>query len=128
MSRVARLLLALASATAALGAGAAVAATSHPPARLLVYSQEWSLWPSRKAIPHGRVVVQLWNRGQDGHNLNIRRLDAHGHMVGHAQTVAVTISGAISQASWRLTPGRYELFCSMPGHLAHGMHTILLVR
>jgi hypothetical protein len=38
------------------------------------------------------------------------------------------LSGAISQATWHLAPGSYELFCSMPGHLAHGMHTILRVR
>jgi plastocyanin len=103
-------------------------AGAHAPARMLVYAQEWSLWPSRHTVPHGRVIVQLWNRGQDGHDLHIRRLDRRGHMVGRSQTVALTLSGAISQASWHLAPGRYELFCSMPGHRALGMHTILLVR
>src|SRR5439155_171105 len=42
-------------------------AASKPPARMLVYAQEWSLWPSRSAVPVGHVVVQLWNRGEDAH-------------------------------------------------------------
>jgi hypothetical protein len=112
---------------AAVSAAGAMARGSHPASRMLVYAQEWSLWSSRHALPHGRVIVQLWNRGQDSHDLHIRRLGRHGHMVGDAQTVAVTISGAIRQATWRLTPGRYELFCSMPGHLAMGMHTVVIV-
>jgi len=48
-------------------------------------------------------------------------------MAGRPQGLAVTESGAIGEVSWRLGPGRYELYCSMPGHLQHGMHTRLLV-
>jgi len=120
----------IASAPTGAGAVAAAAAlgSSKPPARMLVYAQEWSLWPSRHAIPRGKVIVQLWNRGQDGHDLRIRAVDRRGHMTGRTQAVALTLSGAISEATWHLQPGRYELFCSMPGHLARGMHTILLVR
>ena len=40
---------------------------------------------------------------------------------------AVTESGARGQATWRLTPGRYELYCSLPGHFQRGMHTIVVV-
>jgi len=95
---------------------------------MLVYAQEWSLWPSRATLPHGPVVVQLWNRGQDAHDLRIRRINRRGRMFGHVQGVAVTQSGALSHASWTLAPGRYELYCSMPGHLALGMHTLITVR
>ncbi len=75
----------------------------------------------------GPVIVQLWNRGQDAHDLRIRRLH-RGRMTGHAQGVAITTSGTVSQAGWRLAPGTYELYCSMPGHLRRGMHTRLVVR
>jgi hypothetical protein len=101
---------------------------SHPPARMLVYAQEWSLWPSRAALAAGAVIVQLWNRGQDAHDLRIRRLGRGGGMTGPAQGIAVTQSGRLRQASWRLRRGRYELYCSMPSHLARGMHTLLVVR
>jgi len=128
----ARTLIALLACTTCLAAPAAVSgsasASSRPPARMLVYAQEWSLWPSRSSLPAGRVIVQLWNRGQDAHDPRIRRLDRHGRMVGGAQGVAVTQSGSLSQASWRLVPGLYELYCSMPGHLKLGMHARLRVR
>jgi plastocyanin len=124
-----------AAAAAAIVSGAGASAARPPsgggsaksPARLLVYAQEWSLWPSRPAIASGKVIVQLWNRGQDAHDLRIRRL-SHGAMVGRTQGDAVTQSGKVSQASWRLSPGTYELYCSMPNHLKRGMHTRITVR
>jgi hypothetical protein len=122
-----RTLLVLAAAVAALLASGAASA-SRPPARMLVYAQEWSLYPSRSTVPAGRVVAQLWNRGEDAHDLRIRRLDRRGRMVGRAQGVRVTQSGQLRQASWRLKRGRYELYCSMPGHLKLGMHSRLVVR
>ena len=60
----------------------ATAGAAPAPAHLLVYAQEWSLWPSRTSVPAGKVIVQLWNRGQDAHDLRIRRLDARGQMIG----------------------------------------------
>jgi plastocyanin len=98
-----------------------------PPARLLVYAQEWSLWPSRSRLKPGRVIVQLWNRGQDAHDLRIRRLDRRGAMVGRTQSVGVTDSGQLRQATWHLSKGTYELYCSMPGHMELGMHARLTV-
>jgi hypothetical protein len=117
---------------AALLIAAVVAAAgwtnAKPPARMLVYAQEWSLYGSRASVPAGRVTVQLWNRGQDPHDLRIRRLSRSGRMVGAAQAVRKTGSGALSQAHWRLQAGRYELYCSLPGHLRRGMHAKLTVR
>jgi hypothetical protein len=125
-----RALIAALSATACVAVPAPIGAgaSTRPPSRMLVYAQEWSLWPSRTSLPAGRVIVQLWNRGQDAHDLRIRRLDRHGRMSGPAQRLGVTESGAIGEASWRVGPGRYELYCSMPRHLQHGMRTRLLVR
>jgi hypothetical protein len=106
--------------------GLAAAATAPAPAHLLVYAQEWSLWPSRTSVPAGKVIVQLWNRGQDAHDLRIRRLDARGQMIGPVLAgVRITLSGRVSQATWHLRAGRYELYCSMPGHLQMGMHARL---
>ena len=99
-----------------------------PPARMLVYAQEWTMYGSRTSVPAGRVIVQLWNRGQDAHDMRIRRLGAHGQMVGRAQAVRTTQSGAISDATWKLGKGRYELYCSLFLHLQRGMHTHLTVR
>jgi plastocyanin len=123
----------LASSLCALAAvlptgGVALAARAPAPAHLLVCAQEWSLWPSRTSVPAGTVIVELWNRGQDAHDLRIRRLSARGHMIGSVlDAVRITPSGHISQATWHLSSGRYELYCSMPGHLQMGMHARLTV-
>lgn len=97
------------------------------PARLLVYAQEWSMSPSRATLPAGRVVVQLWNRGMDPHDLRARRL-VGGQMVGHTFAVRLTLPGRVSTATWTLGPGRYQLYCSLPGHMKAGMHVQITVR
>ena len=100
----------------------------HAPANLMIDAQEWSLWPSRGTVPAGTVLVQLWNRGQDMHDAWIRRLNTAGQMVGPVLgRVKVTMPGHLSEATWRLKAGRYELFCSMPGHMMLGMHAKLTV-
>lgn len=124
-------MLGAAVAAAALGgsnAGASASAEKRPaeasqPAHLLVYAQEWSLWPSRGSVPAGTVSVELWNRGQDAHDLRIRRLGASGKMVGAVLgAVRYTLPGQVHEAAWRLRlPGQYELYCSLPGHAALGM-------
>jgi hypothetical protein len=98
------------------------------PSRMLVYAQEWSLWPSRSSVPAGKVTVQLWNRGMDAHDLRIRRLNETGAMIGSVQDVAVTQSGQLHQSTWRLGAATYELYCSMPGHAARGMRVRIRVR
>ena len=112
----------------ASGTASATAAKTHATANLMIDAQEWSLWPSRSTVPAGTVLVQFWNRGQDMHDAWIQRLNASGQMVGPVLgRVKVTMPGQISHATWHLRPGRYELFCSMPGHMALGMHAKLTV-
>jgi uncharacterized cupredoxin-like copper-binding protein len=129
-----RRLICLVSVLCAGGVGATVAvapaSAAHKPypARLLVYAQEWSLQPSRASLPAGPVVVQLWNRGQDAHDLRVQRTAASGAMVGPIQSVRITLPGKVSSARWTLAPGRYVLFCSLPGHMAAGMHVNITVR
>ena len=117
-------------------AGAATAAVRHAaaakrhrePVHLMIEAQEWSLWPSRSSVPAGTVLVELWNRGQDMHDTWIRRLNSAGQMIGPVLgRVPVTRPGQISDATWHLRAGRYELFCSLPGHSDLGMHAKLTV-
>ena len=104
------------------------AAANRYPSDLLIYAQEWSLYPSRSKIPAGTIDVQLWNRGQDAHDAQVRRLDAKGQMIGKVLgRVSTTPSGAVHKAVWHLAAGRYELYCAMPGHLAMGMHSTITV-
>ncbi len=121
------LLVAAAGSTGSLPASGRATARRYP-ARLLVYAQEWSLWPSRTSLPAGKVIVQLANRGQDAHDLAIRAVNRRGAIKGAAQLLATVRSGALGQASWHLRPGRYMLYCTLPGHSRKGMHTVLIVQ
>jgi uncharacterized cupredoxin-like copper-binding protein len=119
----------VAGALAAVSVAAlALPAAARAPARMLVTAQEYSLTLSRGSIARGALTVQLYNRGQDAHDLNIRRLGARGQPLGSVQNLALTQSGALTQATWHLAPGRYELYCSLPGHEQRGMRAYLLVR
>ncbi len=115
--------------TAPVALGAVPAARHHRPvSNLLIDAQEFSLWPSRASVPAGTVLVELWNRGQDMHDAWIRRLGRGGKMVGPVLgRTPITLPGHISHATWHLRAGAYELYCSMPGHLALGMHAKLRV-
>jgi hypothetical protein len=106
----------------------ALPASACAPARMLVTAQEWSLTLSRASVPAGAVTVQLYDRGQDAHNLNIRRVGGHHRLTGKAQKVSLAQAGGLTQASWHLARGRYELYCSLPGHEKLGMRAFLTVR
>jgi plastocyanin len=110
------------------GATLALPAAARAPARMLVIAQEWSLTLSRGSVPAGALTVQLYDRGQDAHNLNIRRVGSRRRMVGRTQKLSLTQSGGLTQAAWRLAPGRYELYCSLPQHAKLGMRAFLTVR
>jgi hypothetical protein len=109
-------------------AGIAAGAQHRAPSNLLIDAQEWLLWPSRASVPAGTIHVELWNRGQDIHDTWIRRVNSQGKMIGPVLgKVKQTIPGAIGHATWHLRAGKYELFCSLPGHMKMGMHARLTV-
>jgi plastocyanin len=118
----------VAALTAVSAAALALPAAARAPARMLVIAKEYSFLLSRGSVPRGALSVQLYNRGQDAHNLNIVRLSAHGAQVGSTQSVALTQSGGLTTATWHLGPGRYLLYCSLPGHETRGMRAYLVVR
>ena len=94
---------------------------------LLVYATEWRLTLSRAGARAGIIDVELWNRGEDAHDVEVERIGADGQTGRVLAKVAVTQPGKITKAVWRLTAGRYELFCSLPGHREMGMTATFLV-
>jgi uncharacterized cupredoxin-like copper-binding protein len=63
--------------------------------------------------PAGAVTLNVVNGGAIEHNLAVRELGV--------STPNLTSRGADSIALGELTPGSYELFCSISGHAASGM-------
>jgi hypothetical protein len=99
--------------------------SSANPARLLVSGREYSLLLSRRAIERGPALIQFLNRGQDPHDLKLRRI---GGTSGYAATAPEIAPGGLVELDARLRPGRYRLWCSLPGHRKLGMRAILAVK
>jgi plastocyanin len=98
------------------------------PARLLVTATEFRFALSRGTLKAGPAVVQLADRGEDAHDLVLRRLNVRGREHGPRRTVAETQPGAVTTRSFTLAAGRYVLFCSLPGHRRLGMQARVTVR
>ena len=117
MIRGAAVALALAAAAApALGAASA-------PARLFVSAREWSLISSRQTLPAGAARIQLFNAGEDAHDLRLRRIGGTRTL-----TIGETTPGRVTELRAVLRPGKWKLWCSLPGHAKAGMRATLTVR
>jgi hypothetical protein len=106
----------------------AVAPPSGAPARMLVTADEWMLLSSRRSIPAGKLEIQLYNRGEDAHDLAARRVTRDGTRAGRTFRVRETRPGDLGEATWRLRSGKYSLWCTLPGHRAAGMRATLRAR
>ena len=95
---------------------------SRPPARVQVVAQEFRYSLSRTTVRAGRVIVELVNRGQDTHDLDLRRIG--GTRIFHFPDVQ---PGQVTDRQLRLVPGRYMLWCAVGDHRERGMHAVLRV-
>ncbi len=85
-------------------------------------AQEFRLTLSRVRVRAGAAVIELVNAGQDAHDLELRRLGG-----GRVVSWPTLQPGAHRDRDVRLRPGRYALWCGLPGHRALGMEAVLVV-
>ncbi|MFL5895288.1 MAG: hypothetical protein ACJ76Z_09250 [Thermoleophilaceae bacterium] len=106
-----------------VASGSKAHAATPAPARLFVSAKEWSLVMSRQSLRPGSARIQLYDAGEDAHDLRLRR-------VGGTRTLAIgeTQPGAVTELRTRLRPGKWKLWCSLPGHRKAGMVATLTVR
>jgi uncharacterized cupredoxin-like copper-binding protein len=45
----------------------------------------------------------------------------------YLRSVTLTQAGGLTKATWHLKPGRYEVYCSLPGHLRKGTRAFFTV-
>jgi hypothetical protein len=115
--------LAGASLAACLGVATSSApAADPPPARLQVGAYEFRYALSRLRIKSGRAIIQLVNYGEDDHNLRLRRVGS-----GYTHRVPRTPPGEMSELRAKLRAGKFDLWCSLPGHAEAGMRATLRV-
>jgi len=92
-----------------------------PPARLLVEATEFRFTLSRTTVKPGPAIVQLAIRGEDPHDLRLKR-------VGGTKTYAtpVVAPGDTYDLVFRnLQVGRYQIWCGVANHAALGMRGVL---
>ena len=118
------------AALAIVAAGLVAAPSASPaggepqfPTRLLVTADEWSLALSRTKIDPGDSIVELYNRGEDAHDVRIKRGGKSGYV-----SIPETGSEQGTRIETRFKAGkRYVLWCSLEGHRALGMEAELRV-
>ena len=124
MTRLRNLLAALGVAVALAAPAAALAVPKpdpDPPERLLVTAREFSLSLSRTKLEPGDAIVELYDFGEDPHDLRIQR-------VGGPTVFAIPeiLPGETGSVELRLRKrSRYRLWCSLPEHVERGMYASL---
>lgn len=91
--------------------------------RLSVKAAEYFYVLSRPSVRPGEVTIELNNRGEDPHNLNIIEEGAEGapFEIPETESLQRTV------ATFNLPAGKYRLWCSLPEHEERGMYTELVV-
>ena len=89
-----------------------------------VAAREFSLTLSRPLVGAGAVTVELRNRGEDPHNLVVSPEGTHTPLASFSEIDP----GTYERRSVTLTPGRYQLWCSLESHENLGMSTTLNVQ
>jgi hypothetical protein len=118
-------LAAVAVAAAALVAVPSAPAGDEPqfPSRLLITADEWNLALSRTKIAPGDSIVELYNRGEDAHDVRIKRSGRSNYV-----PIPETASEQSNRIQTRFKAGkRYVLWCSLEGHRELGMEAELRV-
>jgi len=94
----------------------------RPPARVQVVAEEFRYSLSRTKVKAGPVIVELVNRGQDTHDLDLRRIGGTGII-----RFPSVQPGQFVDRELRLRPGRYLLWCAIADHRERGMRAVLRV-
>ncbi|MCB0876053.1 MAG: hypothetical protein KDB46_07640 [Solirubrobacterales bacterium] len=114
--RSSRAAAAVVAALACLPGGAA-AASDATPSRLLVTAREYSLSLSRPKLRPGPSIVQLYNFGEDPHDLRIRKRGSDRVFeIGDVEPGETGSIGLKLRSS-----SRYRLWCAIPTHADLGM-------
>lgn len=82
------------------------------PHNLTVDEREWAITPSESVVAAGTVTMQIYDRGEDAHNLTVQgpvTSTGDGTILGQVWLK----SGGTKTLVVKLAPGTYKLYCSM---------------
>lgn len=86
---------------------------------------EFGFEPTRERfeLQAGSDTIELINRGEDAHDLNVESLETHANLL----TLSPTGAGGHARATAELAAGEYRLYCSLAEHAELGMERTLVV-
>ena len=90
---------------------------------LEVVLSEWSLGIETVEVDDGTLPIHVVNDGRARHDLTVVRTDS-GSKVDKTRLLG---PGETAELSLELSEGRYDLYCSVPGHRGAGMVASLIV-
>jgi uncharacterized cupredoxin-like copper-binding protein len=94
------------------------------PTRVLVRAEEYNLLVSQLKVNPGDAIVQLYNAGEDSHDLQIQRVGDGGQF-----SIGELPPGEVGEVALHLRrDSRYVMWCSLPNHRELGMEASLRVR
>jgi plastocyanin len=83
---------------------------------------------SRPTVRAGRLTVQLANKGEDPHTMDMQRVGPNGELEGPVLTELATEPGeAPHTATVEVQPGTYRMWCTIGHHAEHGMKAEITV-
>jgi len=94
------------------------------PSFVSVAAKEFSLTLSRPLVGAGSVRIELRNTGEDPHNLVVSPEGTHTPLASFSELDP----GSYERRSVTLSPGRYQLWCSLEFHEGYGMSVSLRVQ
>lgn len=103
---------------------AAPAAAAARPTAVGVGEREWRIALYRPWVPAGLVKFNVRNFGEDGHDFVVR----NGRGLVRARLPEIRAGETASVTARLSRPGRFTVYCSLPGHLELGMRAVLKVR
>ena len=107
-------------------------------ASVSVTEKEFTIVPNVKSVKAGKVTFTMRNTGKVAHEMIVLKTNkAPGSLAGTGASASEKgslgeISGIKPGKSGKLTltlkPGKYVLFCNLPGHYKAGQFTAFLVK
>ena len=71
---------------------------------------------SRQTVRSGQLKVQLQNKGEDPHDMDIQRIGPSGEPLGEVVEIPKTEPGENSDATVTVEAGEYRMWCSLFNH------------
>jgi len=82
---------------------------------------------SRGSVRSGHLTVQLQNKGEDPHDMEMQRVGPKGELLGNPVEIPETLPGEQKTLPVTVEPGEYRMWCNLYHHAEEGMKATITV-